>query len=61
MVYFFKANIAASGYIITTYRLRGVHHLHYNKDYNRIPKRLFSSVGVHHLHYNKDYNFLSHG
>ncbi len=36
--------------------LIGVHHIHYNKDYNFIVYSEVRIFGVRHIHYNKDYN-----
>ena len=55
---FFLCEIAITTLDTSHYELHGVHHIHYNKDYNygeRSNKRL---SGVHHIHYNKDYNYL---
>ena len=51
---FFSFEIAVILNIIITYVIDGVHHIHYNKDYNP-PKNLTAGTnGVHHIHYNKD-------
>ncbi len=39
----------------------GVHHIHFNLDYNGQIDCSFSTCGVHHIHFNLDYNsFLLH-
>ena len=46
-------------FVVCVLEQPGVHHIHYNKDYN-IDSFLINRVpGVHHIHYNKDYNKLS--
>ena len=56
LLHFLNRNIVIIVYLSESYGLYGVHHIHYNKDYNSFSFMAISPVGVHHIHYNKDYN-----